>query len=338
MTSTVCVVADGDLDLRNALRHRQRSNQRGELVDQLAHFGTEHTTPFDRRDVTGEPLAEAHQRTAPGIDEARAEPRLAAVSQGSPARGSSHSAGSSLPMRRSVSRSIWSLIVRCESGDRCCSAHPPQMPKWTQGGSTRSGDGSITRSSSASSWLRSLSAHAVLDQLARQCARDEHGLAASHDAPAIVIQRVDAAGQRRGSTPATARGTPRDGVRRSRAAACGRARIPASQPPGSRWPRIRSKARKTSQVLSTSVSQYRRTPTRSPGLPCVPDLVAREAELAGQAQQRRHVREACARAVLEAGNHVHQVEMSPVKAAQVIVVAEARILIAVFPVTGGRKP
>src|SRR5690606_30223762 len=37
---------------------------------------------------------------------------------------------------------------------RCCSAQPPQVPKWTQRGSTRSGEGARTSSVTASSKLR----------------------------------------------------------------------------------------------------------------------------------------------------------------------------------------
>ena len=65
------------------------------------------------------------------------------------------SSGSTLPMRRSVSRSIRSFDSSCEAGERCCSEQPPHLPKCAQRGSTRSEERSSTCSSSASSWLRS---------------------------------------------------------------------------------------------------------------------------------------------------------------------------------------
>src|ERR1700756_3627235 len=66
-------------------------------------------------------------------------------------------------------------------------------------------------------------------------------------------------------------------------------------------------------------------------LPRLPDLAALEAELARQPEQARHVGERHLTAALEARQHVHEIRMPPVIAAEVVVVAESGILLAALP-------
>ena len=69
------------------------------------------------------------------------------------------------------------------------------------------------------------------------------------------------------------------------------------------------------------------------GQKAFPDFVARHAHFAGEAQHRRDRIQRCARTILKAGQHIHQINMPPVKPRQVIVIAKAAIFIAHFPVT-----
>src|SRR4029077_3617053 len=59
-------------------------------------------------------------------------------------------------------------------------------------------------------------------------------------------------------------------------------------------------------------------------LPRLPDLAAIEAELARQPEQARHVGERHLTAALEARQHVHEIRMPPVIAAEVVVRSENR--------------
>ena len=74
-------------------------------------------------------------------------------------------------------------------------------------------------------------------------------------------------------------------------------------------------------------------------LPGIPNLGAIEPELAGKTQQNRGVRESGPCAVLKAGQHVHQIDVPPMEATQVVVEAKAGILGAHFPVARrGHRP
>jgi len=68
------------------------------------------------------------------------------------------------------------------------------------------------------------------------------------------------------------------------------------------------------------------------GKVCVPDALARHAELAREAEQLGHPVEAHPPAHLEAREHVHEVHVAPVEAADVVVPAERRVLLARLPV------
>ncbi len=64
----------------------------------------------------------------------------------------------------------------------------------------------------------------------------------------------------------------------------------------------------------------------------IPDLRTVEAQLAGKTQQHRGVGQGGPGAILITRQHVHDVDVPPVKAAEVVVVAEGRVFFAGFPV------
>src|SRR5439155_802353 len=72
-------------------------------------------------------------------------------------------------------------------------------------------------------------------------------------------------------------------------------------------------------------------PLEVAALPGLPDLTALEAELARKPEQARRVGERHAAAPLEARQHVHEIGVPPVIAAQLVVVAGGRILRAALP-------
>src|SRR5690606_3242636 len=68
--------------------------------------------------------------------------------------GSSTRPGCTWPIRSRFSSRTRCLAWICFVSSRCCRAQPPQVPKWAQRGSTRSGEACSTSSTRASSKLR----------------------------------------------------------------------------------------------------------------------------------------------------------------------------------------
>ena len=73
------------------------------------------------------------------------------------------------------------------------------------------------------------------------------------------------------------------------------------------------------------------------GEPGIPDLVATHTQLAREAEHRRDRVQPGPGTRLEPGQYVHQVDMAPVKARQVVVVPKLRIRVAGFPVARSRN-
>src|SRR5690606_10718540 len=70
----------------------------------------------------------------------------------------------------------------------------------------------------------------------------------------------------------------------------------------------------------------------------VPDLCPGKVELAGKLEERRDGFERCTAARLVSGEHVHEIDVPPVKAPEVVVVAECGVLLADIPVTRRQYP
>ena len=174
-------------------------------------------------------------------------------------------------------------------------------------------------------------------QLAGQRAADEHGLAAAHHALALVVERVDAAGFSDGAlalaqSPGSqaCRNCWRCGSRAARSSSRRRsssAGIPRIEPAAEQ---LEAQQHQIGvEHVGLAVVAHRR---ELAGQYRVPDLLAGKAELARKSQQRRHVGQRGAGARLEAREHVHEIEVPPVIAAQVIVVAKAGVVVARLPV------
>ena len=110
---------------------------------------------------------------------------------GSPASGSSHWPGSTLPIRRSASRSMSSLKRSWALRRQVLQGAPATGPEVGTAG--RDAIGCRLDHLDQLGFVKvALSAtHAILDSLARQCASDKHGLAGAYNAPAVMIQVVN---------------------------------------------------------------------------------------------------------------------------------------------------
>ena len=254
-------IGDRDFDLRDALARLQAADQRFERRDQPVHRRREDLATLERGDVGLGALAKPDQHLAAFEDVFDAEPRAAPIRPGRPLQGRQPLARLDPPDAREI-------------------VH--QFARF--GGDLRLGRQMLQRASAADAEVRTARRDAIsrrlehLEQLrlvvramppraliadffAGQRARDERGLRFANHPRTVVIERGDdALLGRRGEPIAThhagqaARNSARCGSGDSPSSARTRA-ISLASSVASRWPRMCSKCRNTSQVLSTSVSQ-----------------------------------------------------------------------------------
>src|SRR6056297_80852 len=248
-------------------------------------------------------------------------------------------------MRSRLSSRTCCLASIWRSAARCCSEQPPQMPYTAQRGSTRSGEGSSTASSRASSkFFRRRSRRKRTRSPARAPSTNTFlpGTSAM-PRPSWVMPRMPASSGSRcffAMSQASAPVGAIPGLEELR-----EVRLPAlaegpSHPLvflleiGRRHAAAHELEAQIDQVgvddVRLAVIAYARDVAR---LPRAPDLVAAHAELAGESEHHGNVVQARPGARLVTGQHVHQVDVAPVEAAQVVVVAVVALGVAGLPVT-----
>src|SRR5262245_10790189 len=238
-------------------------------------------------------------------------------------------------MRFNASATTCCLNGTCAACERCCSAQPPQRPKYSQAGVTREGEGSSTRFSSASCILRRRLRRTISTRSPGSASATKTLRPSRSATPTPSCVRSTIVAGTTGPSARMPRGLPEVQI------------LLQVRPVGLRelcfddgdLILIGRRIELAAHELEAQIDQIR---VQDVGLAVVanrahlaatvrrPYFRAAYPELAGQADElRREIeRRTAARAV--ARQHVHHVDVPPVIAAEIIVVAEVAIRLADF--------
>src|SRR6056297_830819 len=251
-------------------------------------------------------------------------------------------------MRSRLSSRTCCLASIWRSAARCCSEQPPQMPYTAQRGSTRSGEASSTASSRASSkfFRRRTRRKRTCSPASAPSTNTFLPDTSAMPRPSWVMPRMPASSGSRcffamffAIAQASAPGRTAPGLEEL----CEMRLTAVAEAPahplvfllevGRRHAPAHELEAQIHQVgvdeVGLAVIAYALDVARLPG---APHLVAGHAELAGESEHHGDVVQSRPGAHLVAGQHVHQVDVAPVEAAQVVVVTVVPLAVAGLPV------